>query len=566
MADVTQSPAWKALQAHYTQTASSLHLRNLLDADPQRFSKFHTTLTAPGETNPSLLLDYSKNIITEETFQLLLNLARDSKVEQWRDKMFSGEHINITEDRAVLHVALRNVAAGGAPASAINEDGKDVMPEVHRVLQKMKKCADDIRSGKWVGYTGKAITDVVNIGIGGSDLGPVMATEALKHYAKEGLNVHFVSNIDGTHMAETLKLLNPETSVFIVASKTFTTIETMTNATTAKNWFLETAKDTAHVAKHFVALSTNAKAVSAFGIDTENMFEFWDWVGGRYSLWSAIGLSIAIYVGYDNFVELLQGGHIIDEHFKSTPLEKNLPVILGVLGIWYNNFFGAQTHAILPYDQYLHRFAAYMQQGDMESNGKSVTRDNTQINNYSTGPIIWGEPGTNGQHAFYQLIHQGTKIIPADFLAPIKTLNPVSNGLHHEILLSNFFAQTEALARGKTEDEVKAELAKANVQESSSQYATLKEHKQFRGNRPTNSIVYNKLTPKTLGMLIALYEHKIFVQGVVWNINSYDQWGVELGKQLATAILAELKDDKEVTTHDSSTNGLINFYKAQRKL
>ncbi|KAJ3037969.1 hypothetical protein HDV00_001172 [Rhizophlyctis rosea] len=565
MTDVTQSPAWKALEAHY-QKATSLHLRTLLDSDPSRFSKFHATFTLPGESNPALLLDYSKNIITEETFQLLINLARDSKVDQWRDKMFSGEHINITEDRAVLHIALRNVVAGGAPASAINSDGKNVMDDVHRVLLKMKQCADDIRSGKWVGYTGKAITDVVNIGIGGSDLGPVMATEALKHYSKEGLRVHFVSNIDGTHMAETLKLLNPETSVFIVASKTFTTIETMTNAATAKSWFLQKAQDPAHVAKHFIALSTNSKAVSAFGIDTNNMFEFWDWVGGRYSLWSAIGLSIAIYIGFDNFVELLQGGHAIDEHFKSAPLEKNLPVILGVLGIWYNDFFGAQTHAILPYDQYLHRFAAYMQQGDMESNGKSVTRNNTQINNYQTGPIIWGEPGTNGQHAFYQLIHQGTKLIPADFLAPIKTLNPVSNGLHHEILLSNFFAQTEALARGKTEEEVKAELAKSGIEASSANYETLKEHKQFRGNRPTNSIVYQKLTPKVLGMLIALYEHKIFVQGVVWNINSFDQWGVELGKQLATKILGELKDDAEVTSHDSSTNGLINYYKAQRKL
>ena len=454
----------------------------------------------------------------------------------------------------MLHIALRN--RSNRP---IMVDGADVMPEVNAVLQHMKSFSDAIRSGQWTGYTGKRITDVVNIGIGGSDLGPVMVTEALKPYAQEGLNVHFVSNIDGTHIAETIKRLNPETTLFIVASKTFTTQETLTNAHTAKDWFLAQARQEAHVAKHFVALSTNAKEVSNFGIDTHNMFEFWDWVGGRYSLWSAIGLSIAIAIGFNNFEELLTGGHEMDEHFRTAPLEQNLPATLGLLGIWYNNFFGAQTQAILPYDQYMHRFAAYFQQGDMESNGKHINRDG-EVVDVSTGPIIWGEPGTNGQHAFYQLIHQGTKLIPCDFIAPIKTHNPI--GHHHPILLSNFFAQTEALMKGKTEDEVRDELTHAGLRGEALEQ--LVPHKLFAGNKPTNSIMVSQITPRTLGRLVALYEHKIFTQGVIWNINSFDQWGVELGKQLATAILPELDGPEEVTSHDSSTNGLINHYKKHR--
>ncbi len=468
--------------------------------------------------------------------------------------MFGGEKINITEKRAVLHVALRN--RSNRP---ILVDGKDVMPDVNAVLAHMRRFSEAVRSGQWKGYTGKAITDVVNIGIGGSDLGPVMVTEALKHYATAKLNVHFVSNVDGTHIVETLKPLDPQTTLFIIASKTFTTQETLTNAQTAREWFLKTAKDPAAVAKHFVALSTNAKEVTKFGIDTQNMFEFWDWVGGRYSLWSAVGLSIAVFVGMDNFEQLLAGAFAMDEHFRTTPLEKNLPAIMAVLGIWYNNFFGAQTLAILPYDQYMHRFAAYFQQGDMESNGKSVTRDGEFVD-YSTGPILWGEPGTNGQHAFYQLIHQGTKLIPADFLAPVETLNPA--GEHHAILLSNFFAQTEALMKGKSEDEVRKELTASGV--TGEDLKKLLPHKMFEGNRPTNSIMFQKLTPATLGSLIALYEHKIFVQGIIWNINSFDQWGVELGKQLAKVILPELKTDGEITSHDSSTNFLINYFKSHR--
>ncbi|KAJ3006397.1 hypothetical protein HKX48_000145 [Thoreauomyces humboldtii] len=560
MSSVTASPAWQALQKHYDAKGKSYHLRELFEKDSTRFDKFHTTFTPKDASQPSLFLDYSKNIVTEETLEHLFKLIRDSKVEEWRDRMFKGDKINTTEDRAVLHVALRNRSN-----SPIVVDGKDVMPEVNRVLDQMKKTSDQIRSGEWKGYSGKRITDVVNIGIGGSDLGPYMVTEALKPYGQKGLNVHYVSNVDGTHIAETLKKLNPETSLFIVASKTFTTIETITNATTAKTWFLDTAKDSAHVAKHFVALSTNAKSVTEFGIAVENMFEFWDWVGGRYSLWSAIGLSISIYIGYENFVELLSGAHAMDQHFLNTPLEKNIPAILAAVGLWYNNFFGAQTHAILPYDQYMHRFPAYMQQGDMESNGKSTTRDNKPVTDYQTGPIIWGEPGTNGQHAFYQLIHQGTKLVPADFLAPTHNPNPVAKGLQHTILLANFLAQPEALAKGKTEEEVRAELVKAKVDEKSDAFKIQLAHKQFRGNKPTNSIVYEKLTPFNLGSLIAMYEHKIFVQGIVWNINSFDQWGVELGKQLANVILPELKDDDKVKAHDVSTNGLINYIKEARK-
>jgi glucose-6-phosphate isomerase len=543
MSTLTQSPAWKELASHFKEIEQT-HMRDLFARDPARFQHFSLRLN-------DILLDFSKNRVTEQTMKLLFNLARQANVEEMRDRMFRGEKINITENRAVLHVALRN--RSNRP---ILVDGKDVMPEVNAVLAHMRKFSELVRSGEWKGFTGKAITDIVNIGIGGSDLGPVMVTEALKPYGKPGLHAHFVSNVDGTDIAEKLKILKPETTLFIIASKTFTTQETLTNAHTARRWFMEAAKNEAAVAKHFVALSTNEKEVTKFGIDKQNMFEFWDWVGGRYSLWSAIGLSIAIFVGMDNFEALLEGGFVVDEHFKNTPLEANLPVVLGVLGMWYNNFFGAQTEAILPYDQYMHRFPAYFQQGDMESNGKSVNRKSEFVD-YSTGPVIWGEPGTNGQHAFYQLIHQGTKLVPADFIAPIETHNPI--GEHHMILLSNFFAQTEALMKGKTEAEVRAELVKAGM--SGEALEKLVPHKIFTGNRPTNSILCQKITPKTLGSLIALYEHKIFVQGVIWNINSFDQWGVELGKQLAKAILPELERPGVVTSHDSSTNGLINYYK-----
>jgi glucose-6-phosphate isomerase len=546
MSAVTSTPAWKNLETNYAAT-KQLALRDLFAQDPERFKKF--SLEFEG-----ILLDYSKNRITDETISLLRTLAVDRDVPGWAKKMFNGEKINITENRAVLHIALRN--RSNRP---IFVDGKDVMPEVNAVLAHMEQFSNAVRSGEWKGYTGKAITDFVNIGIGGSDLGPVMATEALKPYAQKGLNAHFVSNVDGTHIAETLKHLSPETTLFIVASKTFTTQETLTNAHSARNWFMATANDESAVAKHFVALSTNEKEVSKFGIDTANMFGFWDWVGGRYSLWSAIGLPIALSIGFDNFVQLLEGGHAMDEHFLNTPPEKNLPMTLGVLGVWYNNFFGSHTHAILPYDQYMHRFPAYFQQGDMESNGKGVTRESKPVDT-TTGPVIWGEPGTNGQHAFYQLIHQGTQWIPADFLAPIETQNPL--GEHHLILLSNFFAQTEALMRGKSPDEVRTELVKDG--KSGEELEKLIPHKVFTGNRPTNSILFPKLTPKTLGMLIALYEHKIFTQGIIWNINSFDQWGVELGKQLAKAILPELEKPGEITSHDSSTNGLINRFKGYR--
>ncbi|ORX86564.1 Phosphoglucose isomerase [Basidiobolus meristosporus CBS 931.73] len=533
MVSATQLPSWKALQQHYESQGKNLVLKELFEKDPKRFDEF--TREFKGEkTDSSILLDFSKNLITKETFDLLIKVADEAKLSEMREKMFTGVPINFTENRAVLHVALRNVSN-----KPILVDGKDVMPEVNAVLDQMKKTSEAIRSGEWKGYTGKAITDVVNIGIGGSDLGPVMVTEALKHYSKPGLNVHFVSNIDGTHLAETLKTIDPETTLFIIASKTFTTQETITNAKSAKSWFLEKAKDESQVAKHFVALSTNTKEVTAFGIAPENMFKFWDWVGGRYSLWSAIGLSIAIY--------------------------QNLPAIMGILGVWYNNFFGAQSHAVLPYDQYLHRFAAYLQQGDMESNGKFVTREGSVVD-YQTGPIIWGEPGTNGQHAFYQLIHQGTKLIPADFLAPVESWNPINNNQHHDILLSNFFAQTEALMRGKDEVQVRAELEKDKSITTKEQFESIVPHKVFKGNKPTNSIMFQKLTPATLGSLIALYEHKIFTQGIIWNINSFDQWGVELGKQLAKAILPELESKAgKVESHDASTNGLINYYKSHKK-
>ncbi len=543
--DFTTTQAYKYLTDHYI-TLNEKTLKDLFVADPSRFEKFSVQLH-------DILLDYSKNRIDDQTMALLIQLAKECQLNEAIQAMFNGEKINETEGRQVLHTALRN--RSGNP---IVVDGEDVMPKVNAVLQHMKDFTHRILSGEWKGYTGKEITDVVNIGIGGSDLGPVMVTEALKAY-KTRLNLHFVSNVDGTHIAETLKKLNPETTLFLVASKTFTTQETMANAASAKVWFLQSGATHADVAKHFVALSTNAKGVSEFGIDTANMFEFWDWVGGRYSLWSAIGLSISLGIGFDNFEELLQGAYEADVHFKEAVFEENIPVILGLLGIWYNNFFNAESHAILPYDQYLHRFAAYFQQGDMESNGKYVDRNGNRVE-YETGPIIWGEPGTNGQHAFYQLIHQGTKLIPCDFIAPAISHNPIGN--HHQLLLSNFFAQTEALMNGKTEEEVVAELQQLG--KSPEEIESLKNFKVFEGNRPTNSILIKKITPRSLGMLLALYEHKIFVQGIIWNIFSFDQWGVELGKQLANKILPELVSNAPVSSHDGSTNGLINQYKAWR--
>ncbi|WFQ79194.1 glucose-6-phosphate isomerase [Xenorhabdus sp. SF857] len=542
----SQTEAWKALQQHFEQM-KNVHLRDLFEQDKKRFTAFSATF------DQHILVDYSKNRITTETLEKLQALAQEIDLASAIRSMFSGEKINRTEDRAVLHIALRNRSN-----TPIMVDGEDVMPQVNAVLAKMKSFSERIISGEWKGYTGKTITDVVNIGIGGSDLGPYMVTEALKAY-KNHLNMHFVSNVDGTHIVETLKNLDPETTLFLIASKTFTTQETMTNAHSARHWFLQSAADEAHVAKHFAALSTNEQEVRKFGIDPQNMFEFWDWVGGRYSLWSAIGLSIAISIGYENFEQLLSGAHAMDKHFQQTAFEQNIPVLLALIGIWYNNFFGAETEAILPYDQYLHRFAAYFQQGNMESNGKYIDRDGNPVN-YQTGPIIWGEPGTNGQHAFYQLIHQGTKLIPCDFIAPAISHNPVSD--HHSKLLSNFFAQTEALAFGKTQAQVEAEFAQAgkNVED----VANVVPFKVFEGNRPTNSILLREITPFSLGALIAMYEHKIFVQGAILNIFSFDQWGVELGKQLANRILPELHDADAVTSHDSSTNGLINQFKVWR--
>jgi len=540
-------PARAQLQAHYNQIKDR-QMRDLFADDPQRFETFSRQFD-------DILLDFSKNRITAETLSLLLQLAKQAGLKDATEKMFSGDVINQTEGRAVLHTALRNRSN-----TPVIVDGQDVMPDVNAVLERMKTFTERVRSGAWTGYTGKAITDVVNIGIGGSDLGPVMVTEALKPYADDKkLRVHFVSNIDGTHIYETLQVVNPETTLFLIASKTFTTQETMTNAQTARQWFLDNGGTDSDVAKHFAALSTNQSAVEKFGIDPANMFGFWDWVGGRYSLWSAIGLSIALYVGFDNFEELLAGGHDMDNHFRNAPFDQNLPVILALMGIWYNNYFRAQTEAILPYDQSMHRFAAYFQQGDMESNGKSVDRNGQPVD-YQTGPIIWGEPGTNGQHAFYQLIHQGTKLIPCDFLAPAISQRPI--GEHHKILMANFFAQPEALMNGKTETDATDELRQAG--KSDEEIGKLALFKMFPGNRPTNSILFGKLTPRTLGRLIALYEHKIFTQGIIWNIFSFDQWGVELGKQLASKILPELQDNQPVTTHDSSTNGLMNAYKEMR--
>ncbi|CAK7017008.1 glucose-6-phosphate isomerase [Providencia rettgeri] len=542
----SQTAAWRALEQHFAQM-KDVHMRDLFAQDKDRFTHFSATFDG------QILVDFSKNRITQETLDNLLALAKETELESAIKSMFSGEKINRTEDRAVLHTALRN-----RDNTPIYVDGKDVMPDVNAVLEKMQKFSERIIRGEWKGYTGKAITDVVNIGIGGSDLGPFMVTEALRPY-KNHLNMHFVSNVDGTQIAETLKKLNPETTLFLIASKTFTTQETMTNAHSAREWLLATAKDEQHIAKHFVALSTNSEEVAKFGIDTNNMFEFWDWVGGRYSLWSAIGLSIILSVGFDNFVQLLNGAHAMDKHFTQTPLEKNIPVLLGLIGIWYNNFFESETEAILPYDQYMHRFAAYFQQGNMESNGKYIDRDGKPVS-YQTGPIIWGEPGTNGQHAFYQLIHQGTKMIPCDFIAPAVTHNPL--GDHHEKLLSNFFAQTEALAFGKTREVVDAEFAAQGKNVSDMEYVA--PYKVFEGNRPTNSILLKSITPYSLGALIAMYEHKIFTQGAILNIFTFDQWGVELGKQLASRILPELENSETVNSHDSSTNGLINNYKAWR--
>lgn len=539
----TTTTAWSKLQAHFEKT-QNVHLKELFAKDKNRFDNFSIQFE-------EILLDYSKNRITQETLDLLLDLAKETNLSEAIQQMFTGQKINETEDRAVLHIALRH--QGNEP---ILFEGEDVMPDIKRVLKQVETFSNQVISGEWKGYTNKVITDIVNIGIGGSDLGPVMVTEALKPYKKENINVHYVSNVDGTHIAETLKKVNPETTLFMIASKTFTTQETMTNAHSARTWFLENVKNEEHIKKHFVAISTNSQGVGEFGIDTKNMFEFWDWVGGRYSLWSSIGLSMACTIGFENFSELLKGAYAMDTHFKTASFDKNIPVLLALIGLWYNNFYKAESEAILPYDQYLHRFAAYFQQGNMESNGKSMGRDGKPVN-YETGPIIWGEPGTNGQHAFYQLIHQGTKLIPCDFIASAISHNPLSD--HHDKLLSNFFAQTEALMNGKTEEEVINEFEKAGKNKDTYEY--LVPFKAFDGNRPTNSILVKKITPYTLGNLLAMYEHKIFVQGIILNVFSFDQWGVELGKQLAKKILPELTSKESISSHDSSTNGLINAYK-----
>ncbi|CAI9727631.1 glucose-6-phosphate isomerase-like [Octopus vulgaris] len=567
--ELTAESAWLDLKAYYDHHGSYLHMDEMFKNDPDRFKKYSVSLEDP---NGNLLLDYSKNLINDTVIEKLIELAKQRKVDTMRDAMFNGEKINTTENRSVFHVALRNQSN-----QPMKVDGEDVMPGIQAVLKHMREFTDSVIQGRWKGYTGKAITDVVNIGIGGSDLGPLMVTESLKPF-QVGPNVHFVSNIDGTHLAKTLKYLKAETTLFLIASKTFTTQETITNANSAKKWFLDNCKQpscnilgrclpvrlntTNHVAKHFVALSTNKKLVTEFGIDEKNMFEFWDWVGGRYSVWSAIGLSVALFIGMDNFEMFLKGAHFMDQHFKQAPFEQNIPVILAMLGVWYSNFYQMESHCLLPYDQYMHRFPAYFQQGDMESNGKSVTRTGQRIN-YNTGPIVWGEPGTNGQHAFYQLLHQGTRLVPCDFLIPVNTHNPIGDGIHHEILLSNFLAQTKALMKGRKEDEILEELKKSGMAED--RIKMILPQKVFKGNRPTNSIVFSKLTPFMLGALIAMYEHKIFVQGIVWDINSYDQWGVELGKVFAKTIQPQLKGDELITSHDASTNGLISFIKKERK-
>ena len=543
MAHLTELAAWKALEAHRRELAQR-HLRQLFSDDPQRAQRFSLRFD-------DILFDYSKHRITETTRRLLIDLAEQCELRKQIERMFSGERINHTEQRAVLHVALRNRST-----RPILVEGRDVMPQINAMLEKMRVFCEQVRSGQWLGFTGRPVTDIVNIGIGGSDLGPLMVTEALKPYGDPNLRVHFVSNVDATHIRETLKDLNPETTLFLIASKTFTTQETLANAHSARQWLLASLTAENAIARHFVAISTNTELVSNFGIDPANMFEFWDWVGGRYSLWSAIGLSIALSIGMDNFEELLLGAHQIDEHFRTAPFEQNIPVLMGLLGIWYNNFWDADSHVILPYDQYLHRFPAYFQQGDMESNGKRVTKAGKEVD-YSTGPIIWGEPGTNGQHAFYQLLHQGTKLVPADFLAAVESHNPL--GDHQQLLLANFFAQPEALMMGKTAEEARAEMEAEGL--SAARIEQLLPHKVFPGNRPSSSFLFRKLTPKTLGMLIACYEHKIFTQGAIWDINPFDQWGVELGKQLAKKILPELSGNEDVRSHDSSTNNLINYYR-----
>ncbi len=542
----TSTTSWQKLKTHF-ETMSSVQMKQLFEADPERFKKLSLRFN-------DLLIDFSKNIITEETMKLLVGLAKECELRQAIDSKFNGQPINATEERPVLHTALRNKSD-----RSVMVDGKDVMPEVRSALAKMKIFADKVTSGSWHGFAGKPVKHIVNIGIGGSDLGPVMVTEALRPYATYGISTHFVSNVDGSHISEVLKKVNAEETLFMIASKTFTTQETMTNAHTARKWFLNQGASEVDIAKHFVALSTNADAVSEFGIDTNNMFEFWDWVGGRYSLWSSIGLSIACTIGFDHFDELLTGAFEMDQHFQHADFHENIPIILALIGLWYGNFFGSESEAILPYDQYMHRFAAYFQQGNMESNGKYIGRDGKPVD-YQTGPIVWGEPGTNGQHAFYQLIHQGTKLIPCDFMAPAQSHNAV--GDHHSKLLSNFFAQTEALMKGKSYKEVVTELEQQG--KSREDIEKLAPFKVFEGNKPTNSILFQKLTPRALGSLIAMYEHKIFVQGIIWNIYSFDQWGVELGKVLAKNILPELSDNDLVESHDSSTNGLINAYKEMR--
>jgi glucose-6-phosphate isomerase len=543
----TALPAWRKLQAHYAQI-SPLHLRDLFREDPGRAERFSLSLE-------EIVFDYSKNRMTNETLALLLELARQADLPGWIQKMFAGEKINVSERRAVLHTALRNPRG-----SSVLVDGKDVMPEVHAVLAQMRQFSEAVREGKWRGYTGQPIRDVVNIGIGGSDLGPVMVTHALRPY-HSSLRLHFVSNIDGTQLTEALRDLSPETTLFLISSKSFGTLETLTNARSARAWLLEKAKDPAAVAKHFVAISTNEKAVVAFGIDKNNMFPFWDWVGGRYSLWSAIGLSIVLAIGMDHFEELLAGAHAVDEHFRTAPFEKNIPVLMGLLGLWYNNFFQTSTHAVFPYDQYLAFLPAYLQQADMESNGKHVQKDGTPVS-VTTGPILWGAPGTNGQHAFFQLLHQGTKLVPADFLIPVQSQNPLGpSDEHHRMLLANCLAQTEALLRGKTADEVREEMEAAGL--AADEIARLTPHRTFEGNRPTNTFLFRKLTPRTLGSLIALYEHKIFVQGTIWNIDSFDQWGVELGKQLAQLILPELSGEPARKPHDSSTERLLRLVRSR---
>lgn len=547
-AQASDLKAWSALQDHHQKLGKDIVLKEYFKKDPQRFEKFSHTFKNDAEDS-EILFDFSKNFVTEETLKLLIELAKEAGLEKLRDDMFAGEKINFTEDRAVYHVALRNTSN-----QKMQVNGESVVEGVNEVLDHMKEFSEQVRSGEWKGYTGKKIDTIINIGIGGSDLGPVMVSEALKAYSQRDLKIHFVSNIDGTHIAEALRDSNPETSLFLIASKTFTTAETVTNANTAKSWFLKSAKEQ-DIAKHFVALSTNVEEVTKFGIDKKNMFGFSDWVGGRYSVWSAIGLSVALYIGFDNFHQLLAGAHAMDKHFKETPLEKNIPVIGGLLSVWYSDFFGAQTHLVSPFDQYMHRFPAYLQQLSMESNGKAITRSGDYVK-YTTGPILFGEPATNAQHSFYQLLHQGTKLIPTDFILAAQSHNPVENNKHQKMLASNFFAQAEALMVGKTPDEVKAEGAPAE----------LVSHKTFLGNRPTTSILADKITPATLGALIVYYEHLTFTEGAIWNINSFDQWGVELGKSLAKKIQAELDDDKESTSHDASTSGLINAFKKKSAL